>query len=193
MPQPKQSATSRKRPAATKKTAARKPPSKRKPAAAGPKKTTASAGATAATGIGLVDALTRGLVLTRERINETLEDAVQRGRMTRKDAEELAASLVGIGRRQAQDLLAEAETLLGRGRRRTNENTDVLVRQVDKARRAVGVGPTFPILGYDDLTAGQVADRLGDLSSAQLRKVRDHERRNANRKSVLTAIERALR
>ena len=29
-----------------------------------------------------------------------------------------------------------------------------------------GVGPSFPILGYDDLTAAQVNERLGDLDSA---------------------------
>jgi hypothetical protein len=50
------------------------------------------------------------------------------------------------------------------------------------------VGPSFPILGYDDLTAGQVTSRLGDLAAAELRKVRDYEKRNANRKSVLNAI-----
>jgi len=136
--------------------------------------------------------LTRGVVLTRERINETLEDAVRRGRMTRDDAEDLAASLMGIGRRQAQDLLADVDTLLGSGRRRTAESTDAIVRQVDKARRAAGLGPSFPILGYDDLTAAQIAERLTDLTPVQLRTVRDHERRNANRKSVLTAIDRAL-
>jgi len=141
----------------------------------------------------LRETLTRGVVLTRDRINETLDDAVRRGRMTRDDAEELAANLVGIGRRQAQDLLADVEQVLGSGKRRTSERTDALVRQVDKARRAAGLGPTFPILGYDDLTAAQVVERLTDLEPADLRKVRDHERRNANRKSVLTAIERALR
>jgi len=136
--------------------------------------------------------LTRGVVLTRERINETLEDAVRRGRMTREDAEELTASLVGLGRRQAQDLLADVESIMGEGRRRTAESTDAIVRRVDRARRAAGLGPTFPILGYDDLTAAQIAERLSDLTPAQLRKVRDHEKRNANRKSVLTAVERAL-
>ena len=136
--------------------------------------------------------LTRGVVLTRERINETLEDAVRRGRMTREDAEELTASLVGIGRRQAQDLLADVEGLLGEGKRRTAESTDAIVRRVDQARRAAGLGPTFPILGYEDLTAAQIAERLTDLTPAQLRKVRDHEKRNANRTSVLTAVERAL-
>ncbi len=140
----------------------------------------------------LRETLGRGIVLTRERITETLEDAVRRGRITREDAEELTASLIGIGRRQAQDMLTDVEALLGTGRRRTSESTDALVRQVDRARRAAGIGPAFPILGYDELTAAQVADRLSDLSAAELRKVRDHERRNANRKSVLTALDRAL-
>lgn len=52
-----------------------------------------------------------------------------------------------------------------------------------------GVGPSFPITGYDGLTAAQVQDRLDTLNAAELRKVRDHERRHANRKTVLAAIE----
>ena len=61
--------------------------------------------------------------------------------------------------------------------------------RVDRARRRVGVG-AFPILGYDDLTAAQITKRLTDLTPAQLRKVRDFERRHGARKSVLSAIER---
>ena len=67
-----------------------------------------------------------------------------------------------------------------------------MLREVDRARRVAGVGPSFPILGYDDLTAAQVNERLGDLDAAGLRKVRDYEKRNANRKSVLDAIARRL-
>ena len=110
------------------------------------------------------------LVLTRERIQEVLDDAVERGRMTRDDATQLLAELV----------------------RRGTAPADRLLREVDRARRAAGLGASFPITGYDDLTAAQVAERLDDLSSAQLRQVREHERRNANRKSVLTAVERKL-
>jgi hypothetical protein len=184
MPQSKKKPSSRKRSTSAKKAPPRKAA---KPSAAA--RSDASLRASLAE---LRTTLTRGVVLTRERINETLEDAVRRGRLTRDDAEELAASLVGIGRRQAQDLLADIETLLGSGRKRTAERTDAIVRQVDRARRAAGLGPTFPILGYDDLTAAQIAERLTDLAPAELRKVRDHERRNANRKSVLTALDRAL-
>jgi hypothetical protein len=54
------------------------------------------------------------------------------------------------------------------------------------------VGPSLPILGYDDLTAAQVQTRLDTLTPAELRKVRDYEKRNANRKSVLAAVESKL-
>jgi polyhydroxyalkanoate synthesis regulator phasin len=110
------------------------------------------------------------LILTRERIQEVLDDAVERGRMTRDDATHLLAELV----------------------RRGTAPADRLLREVDRARRAAGLGSTFPIEGYDDLTAAQVTERLDGLSTAQLRQVREHERRNANRKSVLTALERKL-
>jgi hypothetical protein len=110
------------------------------------------------------------LVLTRERIQEVLDDAVERGRMTRDDATQLLAELV----------------------RRGTAPADRLLREVDRARRAAGLGSSFPISGYDDLTAAQVAEQLDGLSTAQPREVREHERRNANRKSVLTAVERKL-
>jgi len=66
------------------------------------------------------------------------------------------------------------------------------VASADRARRAAGIGPSFPVTGYDDLTVAQVQGRLGDLSPAELRKVRDYERRHANRKMVLSAIEEKL-
>jgi hypothetical protein len=77
-------------------------------------------------------------------------------------------------------------------RTRFSDGVDRIVRTADRARRTVGVGPSFPILGYDELTAAQVNSRLKGLSPTELRRVREYERRHANRKSVLDAIERAL-
>jgi len=154
------------------------------------------------------------VMLTRERIEETLEDAVSRGRMTAEDAQSLLSSLVERGRKQTNDVLSDLEELLGRGRdeiegrtgearkrgteaarkardRATTAADPVLV-QADRARRVVGVGASFPVTGYDDLTAAQIQDRLGTLNPAELRKVRDYERRNANRKTVLSAISEKL-
>lgn len=162
------------------------------------------------------DMLARGVVITGDRIQDAMDDAVRRGRMTRADAEDLVQSLVARGRKQTEELIADIEQLLGRGRGRvegsaaeTRKRTrsgmesavgaarkapgsDRALREVDRARRAAGLGSSFPISGYEDLTAAQVADRLGDLSKPELRNVRDHERRNANRKSVLGAVEKQL-
>jgi hypothetical protein len=128
------------------------------------------------------------VVLTRERLQEVLDDAVDRGRMTRDDATQLLAELVARGRRQTDDLLRELETLVGAPAGR-------MLREVDRARRVTGIAAGSGVGGitdYDDMTAAQVIERLDDLAPADLRGVRDHERRNANRKTVLAAIERKL-
>lgn len=141
------------------------------------------------------------VVLTRDRIQEVLDDAAERGRVTRSDANELAAELVNRGRQQTEQLLSDVERLAGRGRQqigaatiraRRSESLDLLLRSADRARRTVGTGQSFPVLGYDELTAAQVQGRLDGLSPAELRKVRDYERRHANRKSVLAAIDKQL-
>jgi hypothetical protein len=119
------------------------------------------------------------LVLTRERIQEVLDDAVERGRMTRDDATELLAELVRRGTAPADRLIREV------GRATASLRSSPL----EASSRQ---GSSFPIAGYDDLTAAQVSERLDGLTPAQLRTVRDHERRNANRKSVLAAIDRKL-
>ncbi len=141
------------------------------------------------------------VMLTRERIQETLDEAAERGRVTRTDANVLVSELVQRGRQQSEELLREVEQLVGRGRdqlesatrkARQAEPVERLVRGADRARRTVGAGPEFPIVGYDDLSAKRVQERLSGLNPAQLRQVREHERRHANRKTVLAAIERAL-
>jgi hypothetical protein len=121
--------------------------------------------------------------------------------VTRKDANELASELVRRGRTQGDDLLRELEALLGRGRdqlgsatkrARKSDSVDRIVRGADRARRTVGVGPSFPILGYDELNATQVQSRIKDLGKPELRKVLNYERKHANRKSVVGAVEKAI-
>jgi polyhydroxyalkanoate synthesis regulator phasin len=105
------------------------------------------------------------MVITRERLQDTLDDAVRRGRMTRDDASDLMAEIL----RRA--ISAPTERVL----------------------RATGLmEDEFPIADYDDLTAAQITSRLGDLETADLRRIRDYERRNANRKTVLNALDAKL-
>lgn len=171
----------------------------------------------------LRNALTRGVIgplnlvmLTRDRIEEVMDDAVSRGRVTADDAQKLAQDLVNRGRKQTNDVLSDLESLLaragdlggarrrggdaaGRARRQVSEATararavaDPVLAHADRARRAAGVGPVFPITGYDDLTVSQVQSRLAGLKPAELRKVRDYEKRHANRKTILSDIEQRL-
>ena len=140
------------------------------------------------------------VVLSRERIAETLREAALDGRVTRSDAEHLVAELIQRGRQQTEELLSDLNRNLGRGRpplggasrRARKAAPDRLMRGADRARRTIGVGPSFPIIGYDDLTVAQVQSRLSHLSDPELRAVRDYERRHGNRKSLLGAIEKAL-
>jgi hypothetical protein len=168
----------------------------------------------------LIDPL--GLVmLSRERIEEAMADAVKRGRVTTEDAQRLVSEIVDRGRKQTNDVLGDLEQLLGRGRgelegrtggarkrgttaarrarrqvedatSKARKQAEPVLAQADRARRAAGIGPSFPISGYDDLTVAQVQGRLTGLSPAELRKVRDYERRHANRKTVLNSVEEKL-
>lgn len=138
------------------------------------------------------------VMLTRERIQETLDDAAARGRLTRRDANELVAELVRLGRSHGDGLLSEVEALLERGRQelgavsRHARGGEPVVRIVRRAaQRARGGAP--PIEGYDRLRAAEVTAALRGLSRPKLRAVLEYERRHANRKSVIAAIERALR
>src|SRR3954447_1107804 len=125
------------------------------------------------------------VLVTRDRLQEVVDDAVQRGRLTRSDATDLVTEIFARGRRTTEDLMADVDQRLG-------SPADRVRREVDRARRATGIGPVFPITGYENLTAAQVQARLGDLTPAELRKVRDFERRNANRKTVLSSIDSRL-
>src|SRR6187551_131069 len=153
------------------------------------------------------DALERSVTLSRDRLQEVVDDAVRRGRMTRQDANELVSNLVTRGRGYTDDLLKELERLLdqasrelrsragptrrraskaaGRAARAARDAADAPLAQADRLRRRAGVSAGGPITAYDQLTATQIKSRLGDLSPAELRRLRDHERRGKARKGVL--------
>src|SRR3954466_9490284 len=91
------------------------------------------------------------MVITRERLQDALDEAVRRGRMTRDDATDLLSEIV---------------------RRAISAPADRMIREV---KRVAGSDDEFPIGDYDDLTAAQIVSRLGDLDVVALRRVRDYE------------------
>jgi hypothetical protein len=135
------------------------------------------------------DKLVRGVLspfnavlITRRNLEDVLEDAVRRGRMTRGDAQEMIQTLVSRGARVTDDLLADIERMINR-----STESGAIGEEGEP-----GAG-TLPIGDYDDLSAPQVQERLDGLSHVQLRRLRDYEQRNANRKTVLERIDRKLR
>ena len=140
-------------------------------------------------------------MLTRERIQEALDDAASRGRVTRKDANDLVTELVNRGRHHGDEFRKEFDNLIERGRGQLESASkrarrapvaDRIVRGADRARRAVGVGPSFPILGYDDLNASQVQSRIERAVEARAAQGAELRASHANRKSVTSALEKAL-
>jgi polyhydroxyalkanoate synthesis regulator phasin len=93
------------------------------------------------------------VMLAADRIQDALDDAVARGRVTRTDANDLVSDLVRRGREQTDDVLSNLDELLGKGidqlealsrkleersaKSRRADSVDRLVQSADKARRAV--------------------------------------------------------
>jgi polyhydroxyalkanoate synthesis regulator phasin len=160
------------------------------------------------------NSLERSLTISRDRLQEVVDDAVKRGRMQRRDAEKMVSDLVSRGRRQTSSLVADLERLADQARREVGgrarparrqatraarrasraarDAADRPLAEADRLRRRTGLPSRFPITAYNQLTAAQVRSRLGDLSATELRRVRDYERRNQDRKGVVTAIDRKL-
>jgi polyhydroxyalkanoate synthesis regulator phasin len=155
------------------------------------------------------DALEKSITISRDRLQEVVDDAVRRGRMTRGDAEEMVGRLATRGRQQAEDLLSQLDRLLSQvreapdkarrevggrakvARKRTVAAVDKPLAGADRVRRAARV-PGFPITAYDQLSSRQIDRRLQELSRQQLRNVREYERRNKARKGLLRSLDRKL-
>jgi len=46
-------------------------------------------------------------------------------------------------------------------------------------------GAGFPIAGYDELNVKEIGDRLDGMSAAEIRTVREYEKRNKNRETLI--------
>jgi polyhydroxyalkanoate synthesis regulator phasin len=154
------------------------------------------------------------VTVSRDRLQEVVDDAVKRGRLTRSDANELVSSIVSRGRKATDDLMRDLERLIEQTRKQVESRTsparsqartaagrvgraardaaDRPLAEADRLRRRAG-GPGPPITGYEQLTASQIKTRLKDLNKADLRKVRTQENRGKKRKGILDDIESRLK
>lgn len=65
------------------------------------------------------------------------------------------------------------------------EGLRVVEGEVDRA--------AFPISGYDELTVAEISKHIDRLTAAQIREVREHEKRNKNRETLIELFDRKLR
>jgi hypothetical protein len=77
----------------------------------------------------------------------------------------------------------ELEAVLGYEKH--NKNRETLLYEI---QRKIGV----PIEGYDELNVGEISGRLDSLSEEELKKVRDYEKRNKNRDTLIEQLDRKI-
>jgi hypothetical protein len=156
------------------------------------------------------DALQRAVVLSSDRVQSVFEDAVLRGRMTRRDAEELASSLVALGRDQAQELRGEVDALARSFPARVADVVAdaaeaVTPRTRSKKRRATEApspngkaaasssGQPTPTLDAAALPAKDLIALVASLSPSELSALRAQEAAGKARATVLRAIDAKLK
>ncbi len=54
-------------------------------------------------------------------------------------------------------------------------------------------GGGFPIANYDEMNVAEIGDRLDGLTAAQIRELREYEKRNKNRETLIEQFDRKLR
>jgi hypothetical protein len=54
-------------------------------------------------------------------------------------------------------------------------------------------GGGFPIANYDELNVGEIAERIDDLTAAEIREVREYEKRNKDRETLIEQLDRKLK
>ena len=101
-----------------------------------------------------------------------------------------------------QELVERTERQRGAFRTLLEESVDAYVDLVyapfayyRRGLRLVEAGGNggFPILGYDELNVGEISGRLDGLTAAQIREVREYEKRNKNRETLIEQLDRRLK
>lgn len=148
------------------------------------------------------DALQRAVVLSSDRVQSVFEDAVLRGRMTRRDAEELASSLVALGRDQALELRGEVDALATSFTSKVAATVDPLSKRRkkkqqddegdgDAAEPAASASSATP--DPSTMSAKDVIALVTTLSPADLATLREQEAAGKARATVLKAIDTKTR
>ena len=122
----------------------------------------------------------KSLHISRERLQEVVDDAVRRGRMTRGDGEELVTRLITRGREQADDILGELERVVrqlrGEVETRAKQPRKNAERAAGRARRELERVRPGPPAGRDRASGPEAAVSAIDQPLAGADRVRRRAR-----------------
>ena len=72
------------------------------------------------------------------------------------------------------------------------ENVTTMPAVVTQVATGGTVNGGLPIAGYDDMNVAEISDKLEGLSEEELRRVRDYEKRNRNRDTLIEQLDRKI-
>ena len=72
------------------------------------------------------------------------------------------------------------------GYEKSNKNRETLLYEIERKM-------SFPIEGYDEMNVGEISGRLDGLSEEELEKVRDYEKRNKSRDTLIEQLDRKIK
>ncbi len=82
-----------------------------------------------------------------------------------------------------------ADDVVGAATSATSRTVDATTESAERMAETA----TFPIAGYDEMNVEEVSERLDALTDEQVRRLRDYERSNQNRKTLMERFESRLR
>jgi hypothetical protein len=72
-------------------------------------------------------------------------------------------------------------------------STQKAAETVTKGTEEIAETVTFPIAGYDEMNVAEISERLEGLSADELNRVREYEKRNKGRDTLIGQIDRKIR
>jgi hypothetical protein len=107
---------------------------------------------------------------------------------------------VRMSQQAARQGLEATEQITRQGLRvaeEATEQTEKVLRQTEKATKEaelkMAVFGALKTKNYEELTVDEISSRLDGHSSGELAKVREYEKRNKNRETLIEQIERKIR
>jgi hypothetical protein len=95
--------------------------------------------------------------------------------------------------KEAWEKMSDEEKRATESRKRAGSREgEQYVENTDAAKSARGDSKAPPLRGYDDLTVGEIENKIQGLSKAELSDLRDYEKRHENRKRLLETLDRRL-